>query len=95
MLAVNANLLARLNHLAYVFPVPFVIGRCLEHLVFTFIWGGRNKQVAHVIMYMDREKGGRGVICAPLKTMALFVSFVVRLTRGLEESEGHILALFA
>ncbi|KAK3511375.1 hypothetical protein QTP70_005286 [Hemibagrus guttatus] len=36
----NSDLLARFNHLACVFPVPFV--KCL---MFTFIWGGRNRLV--------------------------------------------------
>lgn len=45
--------------MAYVFPVPFVMGRHLEQLVFTLVWGGRNEQVACVRMYMEWEKGGK------------------------------------
>lgn len=50
VLVVSADLLAKLNNLAYGFPVPFVTGRHLERLVFTFTWGGRNKQVAYIRM---------------------------------------------
>lgn len=70
VVAVNSDLLASLNHLAYVFPVLFVTGRRLERLIFTFIWGGRNEQVARERMYMEQE-GGKGSGVCPLKIMAL------------------------
>lgn len=92
VLAVNSDLLASLNHLAYVFPIPFMTGRRLERVIFTFIWGGRTEKVARVRMYMERKRGGRGVACAPLKTMAMYVAFLARLVR---EGEGHASALLA
>ncbi|KAK3515947.1 hypothetical protein QTP86_020262, partial [Hemibagrus guttatus] len=87
-----SDLLAGLNHLALVFPILFVTGRCLERALFTFIWGGRSEQVARTTMCTEREKGGRGVACIPLKTMAMHVAFLTKLVRG---TEGHMASLFA
>ncbi|KAK3518289.1 hypothetical protein QTP86_003218 [Hemibagrus guttatus] len=87
-----SDLLAGLNHLALVFPIPFVTGRRLERALFTFIWGGRSEQVSRTTMCTEREKGGRGVACIPLKTMAMHVAFLTKLVRG---TEGHMASLFA
>lgn len=92
VVVVNCDLFASLIHLAYVFPIPFWTGRRIERLLFSFIWGGRNEWVARSTMYLEVEKGGRGVVCAPLKLAALFVSFLGRLVQG---SEGHRASLFA
>lgn len=62
VLAANLYLQASLNHLACVYPVPFVMGRRLECAVFTFIWGGRTEQVARMRMYTDRK---RSTVCPP------------------------------
>ncbi|KAK3505758.1 hypothetical protein QTP70_004108 [Hemibagrus guttatus] len=43
-------------------------------------------------MCTEREKGGRGVACIPLKTMAMPVAFLTKLVRG---TEGHMASLFA
>ncbi|KAK3545355.1 hypothetical protein QTP70_004357, partial [Hemibagrus guttatus] len=43
-------------------------------------------------MCTEREKGGRGVACIPLKTMAMHVAFLTKLVRG---TEGHMASLFA
>ncbi|KAK3511373.1 hypothetical protein QTP70_005284 [Hemibagrus guttatus] len=40
VVAACSDLLVGLNHLALVFPIPFVTGRRLERALFTFIWGG-------------------------------------------------------
>ncbi|KAK3519614.1 hypothetical protein QTP86_020693, partial [Hemibagrus guttatus] len=40
VVAACSDLLAGLNHLALVFPIPFVTGRRLERALFMFIWGG-------------------------------------------------------
>ncbi|KAL7846024.1 hypothetical protein AOLI_G00242160 [Acnodon oligacanthus] len=78
VLAIKADLLEGLNHPAFVFPVPFMTGRPLEHLIFTFIWGGGSEHVASTTMYREKRKGGRGVPCAPLKVLTLFVAFHAR-----------------
>ncbi|KAK3566630.1 hypothetical protein QTP86_001689 [Hemibagrus guttatus] len=92
VVAACSDLLAGLNHLALVFPIPFVTGRRLERALFTFIWGGRSEQVSRTTMCTEREKGGRGVACIPLKTMAMHVAFLTKLVRG---TEGHMASLFA
>ncbi|KAK3545128.1 hypothetical protein QTP70_001240 [Hemibagrus guttatus] len=60
VVAACSDLLAGLNHLALVFPIPFMTGRRLEHALFTFIWGGRSEQVSRTTMCTEREKEGRG-----------------------------------
>ncbi|KAK3545148.1 hypothetical protein QTP70_001570 [Hemibagrus guttatus] len=92
VVAACLDLLAGLNHLAVVFPIPFVTGRRLERALFTFIWGGGSEQVARTTMCTEREKGGRGVACIPLKTMAMHVAFLTKLVRG---TEGYMASLFA
>lgn len=92
VVAVNCDLFASLIHLSYVFPVPFWTGRRIERALFSLVWGGKCEWVARGTMYLEVGKGGRGVVCAPLKLAALYVSHLAGLVRG---TEGHLASLFA
>ncbi|KAL2080678.1 hypothetical protein ACEWY4_024484 [Coilia grayii] len=82
VLLVKSGILPRLNHVGYVFPVPFLTGRRLERAVFSFIWGGRTEHVSRAVMYGAVGVGGRGVPCLPLKVLCLHVAFQARLVVG-------------
>ncbi|KAK3545367.1 hypothetical protein QTP70_005979 [Hemibagrus guttatus] len=62
VVAACSDLLAGLNHLALVFPIPFVTGRRLERALFTFIWGGRSEQTMamHVAFLTKLVRGTEG-----------------------------------
>ncbi len=90
----RANLLPCLNHLAYIFPVPFWCGRKLEKLVFSFIWRNGAEMVARTQMYRHQMEGGRGVPCIPLKMEALFSSFAASLVTRSSEHKASLLAQF-
>lgn len=52
-------------------------------------FGGGSEQVARVTMCTEWEKGGRGVVCIPLKTMAMYMAFLAKLrNRG-----PHVIAV--
>ncbi|GAA6087069.1 uncharacterized protein LOC120932897, partial [Tachysurus ichikawai] len=59
----NSDLLAGLNHLACIFPVPFVTGRRLERTLFTFIWGGGASRLPARRCARSGIKG-EGALCA-------------------------------
>ena len=77
--AVKADILPVLNYMAYVYPLPFYLGRRLERVLFSFIWGGKTELVAREVMYRDVGQGGKGVPNLAEKTMALCVAFQSRL----------------
>ena len=76
---VKADILPVLNYLAYIFPVPFYVGRRMERVLFSFIWGGKTELVAREVMYKDVGEGGRGVPNVVQRMMALCVAFQSRL----------------
>lgn len=91
---VRADLLPSLNHLAYIFPVPFWHGKKLEKLVFSFLWRNGTEMVARAQMYRPLREGGRGVPCIPLKMEALFSSFAAHLVACTTEHSAKFLAQF-
>lgn len=91
---VKADVLPSINHLAYIFPLPFWQGRRMEKLVFSFIWKGRTELVSRSQMFHHLREGGRGVPCLPWKVAALFTSFVARLVVQALEHKAYVLAQF-
>lgn len=91
---VKADLLPSLNHLAYIFPIPFWYGRKLERLVFSFLWRNGTELVARTHMYRHLKEGGRGVPCIPLKMEALFSSFAAGLVPQTVVHKAGCLARF-
>jgi len=91
---VKADLLPSLNYLAYVFPVPFWLGRKLEKMVFSFLWKNSTEMVARLQMYRLVRDGGRGVPCIPLKMEAIFCSFAARVASQETVHKARFLAQF-
>lgn len=91
---VKADVLPSINHLAYVFPLPFWQGRRMEKLVFSFIWRGGTELVSRAQMFRHLGEGGRGVPCLPWKVTALFIAFATRLVVQTLEHKAHVLARF-
>lgn len=91
---VKADVLPRINHLAYVFPLPFWQGRRMEKLFFSFIWKGRTELVSRSQMFHHLGKGGRGVPCLPWKVAALFTAFAARIVVQALEHKAYVLARF-
>lgn len=94
MQAVKTDMLPSMNHLAYVFPLPFWQGRRMEKLVFSFIWKGGTELVSRAQMFKHLRKGGRGVPCLTWKTTALFTAFAARLVIQTQEHKAYFLARF-
>ncbi len=90
----RADLLPILNYLAYIFPVPFLDGRKLERLFFSFLWKNSAEMVGRTQMYCHMKEGGRGVPCIPLKMDAIFYSFSARLETQEAVHKARFLAQF-
>ncbi|GAA6077711.1 uncharacterized protein LOC115161469 [Tachysurus ichikawai] len=87
VVAANSDMLADLNHLACVFPIPFMIGKRMERMLFTFIWGGSaslKKDKTFLLFF--------SYTCIPLRIMVMYVAFLAKLVGGVE---GHMASLFA
>lgn len=82
VLVIKADVLPQLNHLAYVFPIPFLVGRRLERAIFSFIWGCKVEWVDRATMFLPIAEGGREVPCLPLKLMCLYTAFQARVVAG-------------
>ncbi len=90
----KADVLPSINHLAYVFPLPFWQGRRMEKLVVSFIWRGGSELVSRAQMFHHLGEGGRGVPCLPWKVTAVFTAFTARLVVQTLEHKAHVLARF-
>lgn len=93
-MVIQADILPMLNHLAWVFPLPFYEGRRLERALFSFVWGGSTELVARAVMFKEVGKGGRGVPCAPVRVMCMHTSFQSWLAMGMCEHRASVFARF-
>lgn len=94
VMALKADVLPSLNHLALVYPVPAQCARLLEREVFSFIWGGKTELVSRETMRRDVGRGGRGVPWFTQKLMAMYVAFQARLVIGEFDHKAAFLARF-
>lgn len=86
VLVSKADLLSRVAHLAHVYPVPYLLGRRLERILFRFIWRGGRVLVARQCMFLDVKEGGRGAVSVLLKLACFFYVSTVRLMCLSEDS---------
>lgn len=94
VMVAKMDVLPLINYLAGVFPVPFVLGRSLERVIFQFIWKWGPEWVARAVMTRAVRKGGRGVIAPMAWANAMFVAKQVLLVLRLGDHKAHFLAYF-
>uniref|UniRef100_A0A3Q2X2I3 Reverse transcriptase domain-containing protein n=1 Tax=Haplochromis burtoni TaxID=8153 RepID=A0A3Q2X2I3_HAPBU len=92
-LVTKAEVLPKLLHLAYVFPMPQKYRAQLMRGIFKFIWGGY-EYVKRVQMYQEIADGGKGVPNVPLKLDAIFYANVCTLLKKTYVHKCQILLWF-
>lgn len=78
VLAIKADILPSLLHLALVFPMPALIGLKLHKAMFGFVWGGY-EYLKRDLMYQPVERGGRDLPNLVLKLRVLFYTCICKL----------------
>lgn len=79
VLVIKSDILPTLLHVAYVFPMPALIGFKLQKALFNFMWGGY-EYVKRETMYQPVERGGKDMPNFRLKLNVLFFSNVCMIT---------------
>lgn len=93
VLVIKSEVVLKLLHLAYVFPMPQIYRVQITRGIFKFIWGGY-EYVKRVHMYQEIADGGKGVPNVPLKLDTIFYANVCTLLKKTYTHKCQILLWF-
>lgn len=93
VLAIKADILPALLHVACVFPMTAMICLKLQRMLFNFMWGGY-EYIKREIMYQPIERGGKDMPNVRLKLNVIFFSNICKITMSPPKHKCHSLMKF-
>ena len=70
----NTCILSKLWYISHVYPLPENQAKCINSVVFNYIWGGRYEPIKRTVLCQAKKEGGLAVMNCLLKSRTLMVS---------------------